>query len=61
MTDKIALSVTEAAEFLGISRPTMYKLINRADFPADFRVGSRRLIHKEKLMEWVAAQTEARP
>ena len=53
--DKIALSVAEAAELLGVSPPTVYKLIRRADFPA-FKVGTRTLISRSKLEEWVAAQ-----
>lgn len=53
--DKIALSVAEAAELLGVSPPTVYKLIRRTDFPA-FKVGTRTLISRSKLEEWVAAQ-----
>ena len=52
---KLAISVTEAAEMLGISRPTMYKLMHRADFPV-IRIGTRTLIHREKLEMWAAAQ-----
>ena len=55
--EKIALSVTEAAQVLGVSRPTVYKLIHRGDFPV-LRIGSRTLIHREKLAEWAARQTE---
>lgn len=55
--DKFALSTTEAAEMLGISRPTLYTLINRADFPS-FRVGSRVLISAEGLREWVQLQAK---
>lgn len=54
---KITVSVTEAAALLGVSRPTVYKLIHRGDFPV-VRVGSRTLIHRRKLEEWAAAQTE---
>lgn len=55
---KIALNVTEAAELLSVSRPTMYEIIRRDDFDAAFRIGSRTLIHREKLSAWAAAQTE---
>ena len=63
MTEKMVLSVTEAAEALGISRRTMYELINREDFPAALKVGRRRLISKELLADWVKAQArkEAAP
>lgn len=52
---ELTYSVTEAAEALGISRRSMYDLINRADFPT-LKVGGRRLISKELLAEWVKAQ-----
>lgn len=58
-TDKIALNVTEAAEALGVSRPTVYQLCRRADFPAA-RVGGRVLIPKSKLQAWLEKQTEVR-
>lgn len=54
---KITISVTEAAELLGVSRPTVYKLMRRTDFPS-LRIGTRTLIHRAKLEEWAAIQTE---
>jgi len=54
---KIAVSVSEAAELLGLSRPSVYRLIHREDFPV-MRIGGRTLIHRRKLEEWAAAQTE---
>ena len=53
--DKLVLSVSEAAAVLGVSRPTVYQLIHRQGFPA-FKVGSRTLISRERLAEWVEAQ-----
>ena len=55
--DKIAISVTEAAQLLGVSRPTMYEIVKRADFDAVFKIGTRTLIHREKLEAWAARQT----
>ncbi len=55
---ELVYSVTEAAEALGISRKTMYELLNRADFPKPLKVGRRRLISKARLAEWVDAQTQ---
>ena len=52
---KFALSVTEAAKALGVSRPTIYQLIHRSDFPA-FRIGGRVLISRDLLAEWVREQ-----
>lgn len=55
---ELVYNVTEAAEALGISRKSMYNLMNRADFPASLRIGGRRLISKELLAEWVKAQAQ---
>ena len=52
---KLALSVTETAKLLGVSRPMVYQLIHRADFPA-FRIGGRVLISRDLLAEWVREQ-----
>ena len=52
---ELTYSVTEAARALGVSRRTMYDLINREDFPT-LKVGSRRLISRELLAEWVRIQ-----
>ncbi len=58
MSDQIAISVTEAAAKLGVSRPTMYAIVKRADFDAAFKLGTRTLIHRAKLEAWAARQTE---
>lgn len=55
--ESIALSVTAAAALLGVSRPTVYQLMNRADFPS-FRIGARRLISRAGLERWVQEQAE---
>ena len=55
VTEKLAISVNEAAALLGISRPTMYELIHREDFPS-FQIGRRTLISWVRLAEWVEAQ-----
>lgn len=61
---ELTYSVTEAARALGISRHTMYNLIHQEGFPT-LTVGSRRLISRELLAEWVRAkaggQKEAAP
>ncbi len=55
--DRLTYSPTEAAQVLGVSRPTVYTLIKRDDFPA-FKVGSRTLISAEGLRRWVENQAE---
>lgn len=56
--EKIALSVSEAAQALGVSRPTMYEIIRRDDFDAAFKVGARTLISRTRFENWVASQPE---
>ena len=61
MSDKLsplAVSAAEAARLLGISRPTLYQLLNREDFPS-FRVGNRVLVSVAGLQEWIERQTKA--
>ena len=55
-TEKLAISVSEAAAMLGVSRPTVYELIHRSDFPS-FHIGRRTLISRERLAEWVKNQS----
>lgn len=55
MLDKLTYSVAEAAEVLGISRPKVYDLLHRDDFPS-FKIGGRVLVSVEGLRHWVAAQ-----
>lgn len=60
MADKLsplAVSAAEAARLLGISRPTLYQLLNREDFPS-FRVGNRVLVSVAGLQEWIDRQTK---
>lgn len=55
--EPLAVGTTEAARLLGVSRPTLYQLLNRADFPS-FRVGSRVLISVAGLQDWIDRQTK---
>lgn len=55
---KLVVSVSEAADMMGVSRPTMYKILNRSDCCADFKLGNRRLVSVDALRAWVAKQTE---
>lgn len=56
--EKLALDVSEAAALIGVSRPTMYNILNRADTQLDFYIGTRRKVSAEALAAWVRAQTE---
>lgn len=50
--EKIAFSVAEAARALGVSRPTLYKILERPDFPK-VRVGSRIVIPRSLFISWL--------
>lgn len=61
MTDRLeplAISASEAARLLGVSKPTIYQYINRNGFPS-FKLGSRTLISVEGLRKWVKDQAES--
>lgn len=53
--EKICLTVEQAAQSLGISRPTLLGLTHTAGFPC-FRVGRRILIPKSALVTWADRQ-----
>ncbi|MBQ9662922.1 MAG: AlpA family phage regulatory protein [Oscillospiraceae bacterium] len=60
-TPKLAVNTTELAEMMGISRPFCYELINRADFPKSFYVGTKRLHSVDAVREWIANQIKENP
>ncbi len=53
--ERIAVSVTEAAEMLGIGTKAAYNLSRRQDFPA-FKVNGRTLVSVEGLRLWAKEQ-----
>ena len=54
----VMLSVTEAADALGISKTTLYALVKKdKTFPA-VMMGKRITIPKQKLMEWIDKKSE---
>ena len=55
--DKLAYSITEAAQVLGVSRPTVYALIKQPGFPV-FQIGGRKLVSVEGLRDWIRSQME---
>lgn len=57
--EPLAVSAPEAARLLGVSKPTIYRYMNRSDFPS-FKLGNRTLISVDGLREWIAKQTEVR-
>ena len=59
MTEKLALDVSEAAALVGVSRPTMYQILNREDVHIDFYVGTRRKVSRKALQEWIEQETKS--
>lgn len=53
--EKLTLTVGEAAELLGVSRPTVYVLMRAEGFPA-FKIGRRTLISRAGLADWINSQ-----
>lgn len=53
--EPLAVSAAEAARLLGVSRPTLYQLLNQEGFPS-FRVGGRVLISVSGLQSWIDRQ-----
>ena len=53
----LMLSVPEMAAALGISRSGAYELARSEGFPA-LRIGTRIVVPKDKLQEWVDKQIE---
>lgn len=55
----LTYNLSEAAEAVNVSRPTMAALAKTEGFPA-FRVGPRYLIPIDALNEWLIKQAEER-
>lgn len=58
LIDRLAVSPDECATLLGVSKPTVYTLVHRADFPS-FKLGARTLIPMDGLRSWISRQTES--
>lgn len=58
-TEKLALNASEVVAVIGVSRPTVYELMRREDFPV-VHIGSRKLVPRAKLEAWLERQTEVR-
>lgn len=55
--EPLAVSAPEAARLLGVSKPKVYELMGREDFPC-FKLGGRTLISVDGLRAWVQRQAE---
>ena len=57
LSEKISLSVAEAAAVLSVSERTVRNLLLRPDFPA-LKIGGRTLVSRSGLEAWIAQQAE---
>lgn len=55
--EKITLTVQEAAEQMGVSRPTLLNWTHIPGFPC-FRAGRKILIPRQALIEWANQQAQ---
>lgn len=55
LSERLTISPAEAAILLGVSKPTIYQILNRDDCRAAFKVGTRTLVSVSALREWVNA------
>lgn len=55
--EKLTLSASEAAQVIGVSRTTMYKMMKVNGFPT-VRVGKRLLVSRKGLERWVEEQSK---
>ena len=55
---KLTVNKTELAEMLSISRPLVYQIVKRSDFPQPLRINSRELYYVEDIREWIKKQTQ---
>ena len=54
--DITILNAEQLAETLQISRARAYQLLNSRGFPT-LQIGKRKLVPKDKLMDWIDKQT----
>lgn len=54
--EKLTYSIPEAAQVLGVSRPTAYALAKSKDFPI-LKIGKRKVVPVQELREWIKKNT----
>ena len=56
----LALTAEQVRKVLGVSKPVVYTLINRADFPCVQVSPNRKIIPKEQFIRWLENQAGSR-
>lgn len=57
-TEPIGISAEQAAALLGVSKPKIYELMSREDFPA-CKLGGRTIISYDGLKEWLRREVKS--
>lgn len=55
---KMAISVAEFADLIGVSKPKAYEIIRRSDFHGVFKIDKRTLISVPRALEWIEEQAD---
>lgn len=58
MTERLALTVEEAASLLGVSRSLMYEVVRRPDGPPSVKVGNVIRIPRRGLEAWLEQRAQ---
>lgn len=58
-TERLTMSIAEAAMELGVCEKTVYTLTHRQDFPT-IKIGRRTRVSREGLRDWVRKQEQNR-
>jgi excisionase family DNA binding protein len=58
MTDRLIITIREAAELLGLSESTVYRLARENKIPV-VRIGASVRVNRRHLVEWIERNTEA--
>ena len=54
----LVLTAADTAHVLGVSKPTVYQIFNRKDFPSIRLSPNRLAVSKDSLRDWINTQSE---
>ena len=55
--EKLTITVAEAAEMIGVSKPTIYRITEQQNFPV-LRAGRKKVIPIAEFKQWVSNQVQ---
>ena len=54
------MTALEVADFLSVARTTIYKLVDRYEFPKAIEIGGSRRWRRDEVVAWMQARDESR-